>query len=138
MSKINPIRKRKVKTNLLKGKSARKSMIEAGYAESTAKNATDKKVVKVCLKEILKEYDTKDITIDNVLKMLLDIIDLAKSKGDIANYNRAVETISRHLGMLKPDTNTEININTSDLFSNILAHRRKRAQSIDTQAVKED
>jgi len=99
MSKINPIRKAMVKKELIKGKSARSSLLKAGYSPATAHNATFHTVVKRCREEIMRDFQVSDLTIKRVL------IDLAIAKGiclrkkDMANYLRTCELEGKYLAM---------------------------------------
>lgn len=71
---INPIRKARLKKELLEGKSAKQSMIDAGYSVNTAINATQKTVVKDCQLEIKNE-----LTDEKIIEQLKEILRLKLS-----------------------------------------------------------
>ena len=98
-NKLNPIRKRIIKRELKKGKTAKDSLLAAGYKESTAKRSTMNKSIKICQKEIKKEFDASMITVEYVLKELQKAKEMCLKAKDRTNYLRAIEAFGRHLAM---------------------------------------
>ena len=97
---INPIRKALLKKSILrnKGKNIKGAMIEAGYAESTAKRSNANKSVQIITAEIERDI-TKEITVKSVLESLKRIQTLALSKGDFSTATRCEELCGKWLAM---------------------------------------
>lgn len=112
---INPIRKARLKKELLKNNGdAKNAMLKAGFAPATAHNATSKKIVQACQLEITKEL-TKKIDVDYVLNELERIKKLAEENKDFSTAARNVELLGKYLAMFtdKQQVKSDINI-TSD------------------------
>ena len=103
---INPIRKAKLKQGILKGKSYRQALEDAGYSKITAHNSGNTKAVKVCKKEIAEEFRLSKITPEYVLSRLDNIANTARNASD---KNRSLELLGRYLALFK---DSQINFNT--------------------------
>jgi hypothetical protein len=103
--RINPVRKARVKSNLLKGKDAKNSLLAAGYKDSYANHSTSTACVKVCQEEILNDIKEK-ITVDYVLAELekAKLIAITGKKKDISSFVRATELLGRWRAMFTDKT----------------------------------
>lgn len=99
---INPIRKHKVKNNLLQGKSIRQSLKDSGYSAATAHckaNMTTNRMVKVCMNEIEDKLRLNDITEESILNEINNIKNMAITKEDYATATRCEELKGKYLKM---------------------------------------
>ena len=78
---INKTKKLMVKQSILKGKSYKQAVLDAGYAPASAHNATQLGVVKQCIDEIEASIRDK-VTVDYVLSKLLKEVETAKKSSD--------------------------------------------------------
>jgi len=126
--RVNPIRKRKVKFLLKQGIDAKNAMIEAGYAERTAHNATSKRVVKDCQMEIAEEFSKSEWTID---RMLTEVIELGRRAEGDKSYGTAMQGLtlaSKLLGLLKDnELQIGIQLNVSDLYRQVITNEDTEA-----------
>ena len=111
---INPIKKLKVKQGLLSGKSAKDSVLEAGYSKSSANNATALSSVKQCQDEIRKELLAKDITADLIISRLNEDRTLAIKKRDYATATRCDELLGKFIALFREHQVVEQSIPDSD------------------------
>ena len=112
-SKINPIRKMIVKTELLKGVSARQALEAANYSKGAVRKSTSMPVVKNCMKEILEEFKLSDLTPDFIIK---DIekgkkLCIKGKKKDLSTFMRGCELEGKYLKMFADTANTTILVN---------------------------
>ena len=122
---VNPIRKKIVKTALKRGESAREALRQANYGKGPIGRSTANKVVKDSMKEILEEYDTKDVNTEFVLKHLLNLIKTSSDSDDRSNYNRAVESLGRHLAMFTDKKEVETKVSAKDMMKEVLIVREE-------------
>lgn len=119
--RIDPIKKRLYKKARKKGKSITKSLKEAGYSDKTAEGTNSNlKLVKTCDKEIHKEFDIKQITVEKVLEDFDKVKQLALDKDDLSNYNRANEALGRYLAMFTDKKEVNILENIENIYNTIL------------------
>ena len=97
--RINKIKKKLVKQGILKGKSYKQAMIDAGYQNTTARKSTLNTVVKVCQKEIMQELRAKDVTVDLLIKRMNRTRELAEAKGDYSTVTRIDELMGKYIKM---------------------------------------
>ena len=96
MSNINPIRKAGIKQALLEKKTAKQAVLENGYSEASAHNATKLGVVKRCQEEIKEELKALLVDAEYVLRGLKTEAESAPNSSDrIA----ALSWIGKHLAM---------------------------------------
>lgn len=121
MKKIDKLKLRKYKVSRKKGKSKAESLRNAGYAKTTAEHCQGElTLVKLGEAEILREYDISQINTEYVLKHLMNIIKLSISDNDKSNYNRAVESLGRHLAMFTDKTENKTTLNQPEAFQQAL------------------
>lgn len=108
---INAIRKHKVKQAILKGKSYKQAMIDAGYKETTATKSTHNKVVKVSQEEIMQELKEKDITVDFIIERLNKDRDLAINNKDYSVVVRVDELLGKIIGVFKDRIEGSLELN---------------------------
>ena len=101
---INPIKKAKVKEALLKGKSKKQAVIDAGYSLNTAINAWRLGVVKVCEEEIEKDFKAHNVTVEQVLKEIELGKELCLKLRDMPTYKALIELKGKHLAMFTDKT----------------------------------
>ena len=121
---INPIRKEKVKQDLMNGIDAKTAMFRAGHAPNTAHNATSKGVVKDCQSEILHELKAKDVTVDMVISRLNEDRELARANGDVSTMKSVDDSLARFLAMYTDKQQIDTHISQED--KDILARHRDR------------
>ncbi len=103
---INPIRKARLKASILKHpeKSLKAHYLEAGYSEATAgHHVSDMAVLKRVLEE-LREFDVKEVTIENVLKKIYAGQELCFQKKDYSTYAFLVQLEGKYLAMFTDKT----------------------------------
>ena len=122
---INPIKKDLVKRSIMQGKSFRQSALDAGYAPSSANNATNLASVKQCIAEIDKSFKASDITPELVLSRLDHDYQTAKDKGDLATATRINELLGKYLALFTDKQQIDQHI-TSQEDKDILARHRDR------------
>ena len=122
---INPIKKDLVKRSIMQGKSFRQSALDAGYAPSSANNATNLASVKQCIAEIDKSFKLANITPELVLSRLDHDYQTALDKGDLATATRINELLGKYLALFtdKQQINQHI---TSQEDKDILDRHRDR------------
>lgn len=100
-SRINPIRKARVKRELLNPhNNISEALIKAGYSAKSARGKSGAmKVVKVCQAEITKELLAANVTVDLIITRLNEDRELARLKKDIATMTRADELLGKYLAM---------------------------------------
>lgn len=100
-SLIQPVKREKLKQGLLRGKSIRQSMKDAGWSEKTAHGHCDQyePVVKGCIDEIMAEFKVSDITVSKVLSNLYEDRELARKKNDIATMKEVDALLGKYLAM---------------------------------------
>lgn len=108
---INAIKKHKVKQAILKGKSYKQAMIDAGYKETTATKSTHNKVVKVSQEEIMQELKEKDITVDFIIERLNKDRDLAINNKDYSVVVRVDELLGKIIGVFKDRIEGSLELN---------------------------
>ena len=97
---IDPIKKERYKRARLKGnKSIKQSLIEAGYSLNSAVHSSGLGVVKCIEAEIKEEFKISDVTVENVLKNLEHIKQLAIQKQDYATAKECEIWKGKHLAM---------------------------------------
>lgn len=112
MSKqIDPIKKARYKQARLSGKDKKNSMLEAGYALSTAIQSPSMTVVKQSELEIASELKAKDITVEWVIEGLSKELTAEDSKA--SDRIRARELIGKWLNIFK-----DIQIQNNTVFTN--------------------
>ena len=87
---INPVRKAIVKDSLLKGKSARESLKDAGYSNGHIRRSTKNRIVKDSIKEIERELDKK-----GMIKRAYNTLDNCLESKQNANKVQAAQAILR-------------------------------------------
>lgn len=106
-NRINEIRKAKVKQAMLQGKPYTQALREGGYTEGSAHKSSVMPVVKVCKAEIEAEFKLSNVTVENVLKRLDYIEELALKKGDFATATRCEELKGKYLAMFTDKVKNE-------------------------------
>ncbi|MDO8488741.1 MAG: hypothetical protein Q7S42_01320 [Candidatus Omnitrophota bacterium] len=102
MSKgINPIRKAKLKASIIKHpeNSLKAHFLEAGYSEATAGHHVGRMSVLKCVLDELKEWDIKEVTVENVLKKIRAGQELSLQKKDLSTYGFLVQLEGKYLAM---------------------------------------
>ena len=108
---INPIRKLRVKKDLLKGIDAKHAMINAGYSPNTAHKSTSNAVVKVCQAEIEQDIK-KQITVEFVLNKLKWESEHAKNAADRI---RATELMGKWQAMFTDKVKSDIDLREEEI-----------------------
>jgi len=98
-AQFNPVKKAIVKSSLLKGKSARQALKDAGYSNASVSHSTHCAVVKHSTAEILAEFRMCDVTPERVLADLEHLQKLALEKGDIPTATKITELRGKYLAM---------------------------------------
>ena len=101
---INKIRKMKVKSELLKGSTAKDATLKAGYSRASAHNATKLGVVKHCQDEIMKELLEADVTVELIITRINQDRNLARSKGDTSTMLQCDIALGKYLSMFTDKT----------------------------------
>ena len=81
---INPIKKEIIKTELLKGNSARQALRKAKYSEGHIRRSTKNRIVKDSIAEILAEMDEKGL-VDKSYRTLDKNLSAPKPSDQIAS-----------------------------------------------------
>ena len=105
--KINPIRKAKFKASILKGNSVRQSLKDAGYKDNTAHHSTSLYVVKCCMGELAQRFSQTDLTVEFVLKGILDTIQRSNKKKDNSTALQGYKLFGQTLAMFITKEQTE-------------------------------
>lgn len=116
---INPIRKARLKKELLNPKNSIKdALLKSGYEPTTAKNSGNVKAVKICYQEINQEIQLADLTPEHFTKKSETLFQKAISlkKPDLTNANRTMEFQGRLAGVDKSPT-TVVNLFETDTLS---------------------
>lgn len=115
MSKqIDKIKYTKLKNSLLNGNTAKQAALDAGYAPSSANNATGLSSVKLCQEEVIAELKASEVTVELVIKRLNEDRELARNKGDIATMTRVDELLGKYLAMFTDKQQVNANILTQE------------------------
>lgn len=110
-SRFSEVKKKKYKRARNQGQSIRKSMIEAGYAESTAIGVNGAaSFVKLCEKERSAALDRNKWSKEHFLTKREGIIDKCEKRNDFTNVIRAVEGQERLAGADKSLDQAQINV----------------------------
>ena len=119
---INPIKKATVKKKLIEGQDAKSATLAAGYAPSSANNATALSSVKQCQAEIINEI-TSQVTVENVLKEINETRKLANKNKDFSTGLRATELKGKYLAMFtdKTEINSGDDRNVNKLRDDIIS-----------------
>ena len=125
--RINPIRKRIVKRELLKGESARTALKKANYSPSSIRQSTHCVVVKQCMKEIEEEFKLSDITVEKIVRDFELAKKIALESGDMSNWNRANECLGRYLAMFTDKKELSVKEDSDKIYSEMLKNRAERA-----------
>ncbi len=105
MAVVTLLQKARLKKNILnqikskKKVNFKKAALDAGYAPSSARNATQLQSVQQCRREIAASFRRETITVDYVLAELERAKNLAEKKEDIASYVRVCELLGKYLAM---------------------------------------
>lgn len=111
---INKVKARRLKNNLLAGKSYKQAMIDAGYSEHTARAGTKYTVLQEQLKAIENDFKMEELTAKSVLSRLDFIMQLAISKGDLPTATRCEELKGKFLALFTERTLNKTEISTKD------------------------
>lgn len=93
---VNIYKKELVKQNIKKGLSYKQSLLQAGYTQCTAKQASRQATLKYSLEEIAKEFDKSKITAEYVLAGLEKELSTALKPADRL---KALELLGKYLAM---------------------------------------
>jgi len=118
---FSPIRKALLKKSLLKGKSIRKSMIDAGYSERYAHGNCDRNepVVKACLEEITEEVNKPEL-IKKAYKALKDNLNADRPSDRNTAASAILDFTEGKKSEVKADVTTQERQAINDLISNRL------------------
>ncbi len=98
--KVNPIRKAKYKKSRLRGKSVKQSLLDAGYAKSSAQSCnSNMAVVKLCDDEIARSFKLIELTPEKVLSEIEALQARAIKEGDNATVTKLLDMKGRYLAM---------------------------------------
>ena len=98
MPKVSPIKEGMLYKEVMKGKSARKAMIDADFSERTAHNATNSKVYKKVVKHCIEDFKLSQITPEYVISHIDSILQSDCSPSDKL---RASELLGKFLAIFK-------------------------------------
>lgn len=108
---INPIRKAKLKQELLKSNQSIKSaVIKAGYSENSAINAHRLTVVKRCLEEIEAQFKLSELTPEMVIQQLQATRQLALEKRDYATAAFCSTQLGKYLAMFTDRNESNVSV----------------------------
>jgi hypothetical protein len=93
-----------VKSDLLKGKTYKQSLLDNGYTENTANMGAENKVIQEALIKINQEIKESDVTVELVLRRLNEDRELARKKKDTATMTRCDELYGKFLAMFTERT----------------------------------
>ena len=115
MSKqIDKIKYIKVKASLLKGNTAKQSLLDAGYTPATASHSTANAVVKRSQEAIIAELSESDVTVEMVIAHLREDRALAHAKGDIATMVTVDALLGKYLAMFTDKSQVDSKITSTE------------------------
>ena len=118
MSKqVDKLKKERYKQERLKGKSIVRSMINAGYAESTANQSSLNTVSKQGETELMNQVKLGDITVEWVVNRLTQ--ELVAPDAKASDRIRVSELLGKYLNMFKDSQNTSTIVFTGDIIKDL-------------------
>jgi hypothetical protein len=114
---IDPIKKARYKAARLRGVDKKNSMLQAGYALTTAIQSPNMTVVKISEKELAAQIKASDINTDWVIGKLNQELQSINAK--TSDRVRILELFGKYLNMFRDNQPVQVNVFSNDILNDL-------------------